>query len=101
MMKIYKDVMGERWKVNAHEKRGDKFGARSISYPELGGHVLTPEFDRTQRQRLWVAERGATKKEKRFASGAPAHDVTMRWVLRWWGPKKEEPSVGRFKVGCK
>ena len=101
MMRIYKDVMGERGKVNAHGKRGDKFGARWISNPELGGHVLTPEFGRARQQRRWVAEHGATKKEKRFASGAPAHNVTIRWVVRWWGPKEQKPSVGRFEVGCK
>ena len=52
MTNIYKDVTGERWEMNAHGKRGGKFGARSTSYPELGGHVLTPEFGWAQRQRL-------------------------------------------------
>ena len=88
--------MGERGKVNAHEKRGDKFGARSNSYPELGGHVLTPEFNQAHQQRTWVTKRGATKEKKGFTSGASARNVTIRWKVRWWGPEKEEPSVGRF-----
>jgi hypothetical protein len=29
--------------------QGNKFGARAISYPELGGHVLMQDFDRA----LW------------------------------------------------
>ena len=52
--------------MNMHKGRGDKFGARSISYPELGGHVLTPEFGRAHRQGLQVTGQGVSKKEKRF-----------------------------------
>ena len=73
--------MGEREKVNAHGERGDKFDARLITYPELGGHVLTPEFDRTLRQRLWAAEREVTQKTKSVclgSAGARRHDATDR-----------------------
>ena len=60
-----------------HKERGDKFGARSNSYPELGGHVLTPDFDWAHRQRPWVAEHGVAQKMESFclgSAGARRHD---------------------------
>jgi hypothetical protein len=61
-----------------HENRRGKFSARLVSYPELGGHVLTPEFDRAQWQR--PVSKNRQNQEGREAS---LGGIIMRIVISW------------------
>ena len=81
-----------------HKRNEAKNSAHDRSRTPNLGACVDADFDWAHRQRLKIFGRVVTEKTKRLASGAPAHDVTMRWIVRWC-PKKEEPSVGKFKGG--
>jgi hypothetical protein len=67
-----------------HKVLGGKFCAQMVSYPELGGHVLMPDFDRAQ----WQHHAVTNQQVPRRREGFPRMDRCVlcdNVATRWWG----------------